>query len=142
LPIKGLPERSTNMPMICWMVMMLKETIHWALNICAVQPIKDYFQHNFVLQICFEKDVLLRKDAARSAHYFKLAADQGSIESQVEYAEYILRGNGVSHGLQPRDSEQFFSSLFVKVIQGRKCALEFRYCVIVKRLGSICDCSL
>jgi hypothetical protein len=39
--------------------------------------------------------------------YLKLAADQGSVESQIEYDEWILRGDGVLDIIQRRESLLF-----------------------------------
>jgi hypothetical protein len=50
----------------------------------------------------------MERNTTLSAHYFKLATDQDSIEGQIEYAECILRGDGVPGTIPRCESKYYF----------------------------------
>jgi TPR repeat protein len=56
----------------------------------------------------------LNKNSTLSPHYFKLAADQGSTEGQIEHAEWILRGDGVPGAVPRRESNYYFRLAFAQ----------------------------
>jgi TPR repeat protein len=55
------------------------------------------------------------RNAALLARYLKLAADQGSVKGQIEYAEYLLHGDVIGNTGRLRESEHY---LKLAVVQG------------------------
>jgi TPR repeat protein len=50
---------------------------------------------------------VIDKNAVLSAHYFKLAADQGSTKGQIEYTECIFHLEGVPVSVQRHECERY-----------------------------------